>query len=39
MDYLKIYDNLIAKGRKENNREDEYYELHHIKPRSLGRDK
>jgi hypothetical protein len=37
MNYQKIYNNLIEKARKENrNKEDGYYESHHILPRSMG---
>ena len=35
MNYLKIYNNLIEKAKAENNKEDEYYEMHHILPKSL----
>ena len=34
MDYFKIYDNLIDRGRKRIL--TEYKEIHHIKPRCLG---
>ena len=35
MNYLKIYNDLIEKAKIENVKNNEYYEIHHIKPRSL----
>ena len=35
MNYLKIYNDLIAKAKIENVKNNEYYETHHIKPKSL----
>jgi hypothetical protein len=36
MDYLKIYKALMDKGRGRELAEGEYYETHHMKPKSLG---
>lgn len=36
MNYKRIYETLIEKGRLENTNEEAYYEKHHIVPKSLG---
>ena len=39
MDYLKIYNNIIKNASlKERSKKDNYFERHHILPRSLGGD-
>lgn len=40
MDYFKIYNNIISKAKSENRKKDKdnYYENHHIIPKSLGGD-
>lgn len=40
MNYKLIYDNIIKRANKEcseNKRNDGYFEIHHIVPKSLGR--
>lgn len=36
MDYQRIYDQLITNAKKNNKSKTEYYEKHHILPRSMG---
>ena len=38
MNYLKIYENIIEKSKKENRKKENgiYYEKHHIVPKCMG---
>lgn len=36
MDYLKVYNSLIEKGKNKTFDDNEYFEVHHIQPKSIG---